>query len=40
MLANLPHWKELINQSFLPEKMKKDYCSLLDQRERALNKAE
>jgi serine/threonine-protein kinase HipA len=37
MIANLPHWKELINQSFLPEKMKKDYCSLLDKRERALN---
>jgi len=40
MVANLPQWKELINLSFLPEKMKKDYCSLLDERERALNKAE
>jgi serine/threonine-protein kinase HipA len=40
MIANLPQWKELINLSFLPEKMKKDYCSLLDERERALNKAE
>ena len=40
MIANLPQWKELINLSFLPEMMKKDYCSLLDERERALNKAE
>jgi serine/threonine-protein kinase HipA len=39
MIANLPQWKELINQSFLPEKMKTDYCSLLDKREKALNKA-
>ena len=36
MVANIPQWKELINQSFLPTKMKTDYCSLLDKRERAL----
>jgi serine/threonine-protein kinase HipA len=36
MVANLPQWKKLISQSFLPEKMKKGYCSLLDKRKRAL----
>ena len=40
MIANLPQWKELISQSFLPEKMKTDYCTLLDKREKTLNKAE
>lgn len=40
MIANLPQWKELISQSFLPEKTKTDYCSLLDKREKTLNKAE
>ena len=32
MKGNLPVWKELISQSFLPEEMKADYCHLLDQR--------
>lgn len=32
MKGNLPVWKELISQSFLPEEMKADYCRLLDQR--------
>lgn len=32
MKGNLPVWKNLISQSFLPEEMKADYCSLLDQR--------
>ena len=27
-----PKWKELIDQSFLPDDMKKDYCRLLNQR--------
>ena len=37
MKTYLPKWKELINQSFLPEKMKVDYCALLDKRNRALD---
>lgn len=36
MKANLPKWKKLITQSFLPEKMKTDYCDLLDKRESTL----
>lgn len=32
MRGYLPKWKELISQSFLPEKMKVDYCSLLHMR--------
>lgn len=32
MKGYLPKWKELIAQSFLPEKMKADYCRLLSQR--------
>ena len=32
MKGNLPVWKELISQSFLPEEMKADYCRLLNQR--------
>ena len=36
MKSHLPKWKEIINQSFIPEIMKADYCSLLDQRVRAL----
>ena len=31
MKGYLPKWKELIAQSFLPEKMKADYCRLLSQ---------
>ena len=27
----LPQWEQLIMQSFLPEKMKTDYCRLLNQ---------
>jgi len=30
--GNLPEWEKLISQSFLPEKMKTDYCHLLDKR--------
>ncbi len=37
MRKHLPKWKELISQSFLPEKMKADYCSLLDKRNSALD---
>ena len=37
MKTHLPEWKELISQSFLPEKMKLDYYSLLDKRSRALD---
>jgi serine/threonine-protein kinase HipA len=37
MRSNLPKWKELITRSFLPEKMKMDYCALLDKRESALD---
>jgi serine/threonine-protein kinase HipA len=37
MKGNLPKWKELITRSFLPEKMKKDYSTLLDKRTNALN---
>ena len=36
MKTHLPEWKELISQSFLPEKMKADYCILLDKRNEAL----
>lgn len=32
MKGYLPQWKELITRSFLPEKMKADYCRLLDNR--------
>ena len=32
MKGCLPQWTELIGQSFLPEKMKADYCSLLRNR--------
>ena len=32
MKGYLPQWKELITLSFLPEKMKSDYCRLLDNR--------
>ena len=32
MKGNLPRWQELISQSFLPEKMKADYCLLLRKR--------
>lgn len=32
MKGHFPKWKELIAQSFLPEKMKADYCRLLSQR--------
>ena len=32
MKGNLPVWKELIGQSFLPDKMKTDYCLLLSKR--------
>lgn len=37
MTRSIPKWIELISQSFLPEKMKIDYCALLDKRENALN---
>lgn len=37
MKTYLPKWKELISQSFLPEKMKVDYCTLLDKRSSALD---
>ena len=32
MKGYLPKWKKIISQSFLPEKMKNDYCRLLDKR--------
>ena len=32
MKGFLPVWKELIDQSFLPDKMKADYCRLLEKR--------
>lgn len=32
MKCHLPVWKEQIGQSFLPDKMKADYCSLLENR--------
>lgn len=38
MRSYLPKWKELISQSFLPEKMKVEYYSLLDKRSSALEK--
>ena len=37
MITHVPEWKQLISLSFLPEKMKIDYCTLLDQRKRFLN---
>ena len=37
MKEHLPEWKELIHQSFLPEKMKSDYCELLEKRIIALD---
>ena len=36
MESHLPKWKEIINLSFIPDQMKVDYCSLLDQRVRVL----
>ena len=39
MRACIPQWKNLISQSFLPEKMKNDYCFLLDKRERTLTES-
>ena len=39
MKTYLPKWKELISQSFLPEKMKVEYCGLLDKRNSALDVA-
>ena len=32
MVVHLPEWKELIRQSFLPDKMKAGYCELLEKR--------
>ena len=37
MKTYLPKWKGLIIQSFLPEKMKVDYCTLLDKRNSTLD---
>ena len=37
MITHIPKWKELINLSFLPEKMEIDYCTLLDKRKCALD---
>ena len=37
MITHVPKWKELINLSFLPEKMKVDYCALLDKRKNVLD---
>ena len=39
MKTYLPKWKELISQSFLPEKMKVEYYRLLDKRNSALDVA-
>ena len=36
MKSHLPQWTDLIGQSFLPEKMKADYCHLLNKRIRLL----
>jgi serine/threonine-protein kinase HipA len=36
MMGYLPAWKELIARSFLPERMKRDYCALLDRRKNML----
>lgn len=36
MTEHLPAWKELIARSFLPERMQRDYCSLLDKRQSIL----
>ena len=38
MVTHVPKWKELIGLSLLPEKMKIDYCTLLDKRKSALDK--
>ena len=32
MKTYLPKWEALISQSFLPQKMKADYCQLLNKR--------
>ncbi len=37
MTGHLPHWKEIIHQSFLPEEMKAAYYSLLEKRKTALD---
>ena len=37
MKSHLPKWKEIITQSFIPEKMKANYCSLLDKRSKTLD---
>lgn len=37
MITHVPKWKELINLSFLPEKMKVGYCALLDKRKNVLD---
>ena len=39
MAGYLPQWKLLISQSFLPEKMRNDYCALLDKRKNVLGKS-
>ena len=36
MKGYLPVWEDLIAESFLPDKMKADYCSLLSKRTRRL----
>ena len=36
MMSNFPAWQELITHSFLPEKMKADYCALLEKRKNVL----
>ena len=37
MKSHLPKWKEIITQSFIPEKMKANYCSLLNKRSKTLD---
>ena len=37
MTGHLPHWKEIIHQSFLPEEIKAAYYSLLEKRKTALD---
>ena len=37
MISHIPKWKELISLSFLPEKTKIDYCTLLDKRKSVLD---
>lgn len=32
MKGHLPEWEKLIAQSFLPERLKADYCQLLNKR--------